>query len=533
MILLIDNYDSFTYILKQYFELCGQTVIVKRNDEVTIAEAKAMSPEYLVISPGPATPREAGVSMEMIRAFSGVIPILGVCLGHQSIGDVFGGKIIRNYRIMHGKQSPIQHDGKGVFRGLPTPFLATRYHSLVIDPESFPDDELIITARTAEGEIMGVRHKRFPIEGVQFHPESFKTEHGLLMIKNFLGQSTEIVSSYDIKDLIKKVARHEDLTEDESVYVANGIMEGIFSSIQVATLLAELAEKGEVLAEITGFAKVMRSKATHIKRPANIRVVDTCGTGGDGRHTINVSTLAALVAAAAGVTIAKHGNRSVSSSCGSADVLERLGLNLAVSPERNAEILDKVGIAFLFAPSLHSAMKNVAPIRREMGIRTIFNLLGPLTNPASADAQVVGVFSNKYVPLVAAVLHQLGTEEAFVVHSEDGLDEISISAPTVFAHLKDGKISEGIIDPKDLLGRTYDLAEISGGSPEVNEGLSRDILQGKKPGAMTEVVCVNAGAAIMVAGLASSLKAGFALAKKTLESGAAWDKLVALAAATK
>ena len=186
MILLVDNYDSFTYILKQYFELCGETVLVKRNDEVTLAEATALTPDYLVISPGPATPLEAGISKDMISAFTGIIPILGVCLGHQAIGEVFGGTVIRNNRVMHGKQSPILHDGKGVFCSLPSPFLATRYHSLVIDPQSFPDKELIITAHTAEGEIMGVRHQRYPIEGVQFHPESFKTEHGMLMIKNFL-----------------------------------------------------------------------------------------------------------------------------------------------------------------------------------------------------------------------------------------------------------------------------------------------------------------------------------------------------------
>ncbi len=558
MILLIDNYDSFTYILKQYFELCGQTVVIKRNDEVTIKEALALKPDYLVISPGPATPREAGVSMEMIRAFSGLIPILGVCLGHQAIGDVFGGKIIRNHRIMHGKQSPIHHDGKGLFRGLPSPFLATRYHSLVIEPQSFPDEELVITAQTQEGEIMGVRHGRYPIEGVQFHPESFKTEHGLLMIKNFLastslGDQNNAISDqdnaltdqnkaltersrsdalFDIKSLITKVNKRDDLTESESIFVANGIMEGLFSSIQVATLLAQLAEKGESLSEITGFARVMREKATAIQRPIGRRVVDTCGTGGDGRHTINVSTLAAIVAAAAGVTIAKHGNRSVSSACGSADILERLGLNLMVPPEKTAFILDKVGIAFLFAPSLHTAMKNVAPIRREMGIRTIFNLLGPLTNPANADAQVIGVFSDDYVPLVAAVLDELGVNEAFVVHSQDGLDEISVSAPTTFAHLKNKIITKGVIDPKDIIGRTYALSEITGGAPEVNEGLSRDILQNKTSGAMSDVVCLNAGAAIMVAGLADDLKAGYDLAKATLASGKAWEKLIEWVAAT-
>ena len=186
MILLIDNYDSFVYILKQYFEECHHKVAVYRNDKISLEEAKALNPSYLVISPGPATPTESGISMDFIRYFTGKIPILGVCLGHQCIGEVFGGKIIRNDRIMHGKRSAIEHDEKGLFEGLPQPFFATRYHSLVIEKRSFPKDELEITAKTKYGEIMGVRHRKYKIEGVQFHPESYLTENGMDMIKNFL-----------------------------------------------------------------------------------------------------------------------------------------------------------------------------------------------------------------------------------------------------------------------------------------------------------------------------------------------------------
>jgi len=186
MILLIDNYDSFVYILKQYFEESNQTVSVYRNDKITLKEAIELTPDYLVISPGPATPNESGISMDLIRHFKGRIPILGVCLGHQCIGEVFGGKIVRNERIMHGKRSPIHHDDRGLFKGLQNPFNATRYHSLVIDRESFPNDELEITAKTKDDEIMGVRHKRYQIEGVQFHPESYLTENGMEMIQNFL-----------------------------------------------------------------------------------------------------------------------------------------------------------------------------------------------------------------------------------------------------------------------------------------------------------------------------------------------------------
>lgn len=186
MLLLIDNYDSFVYILKQYFEQCGQTVRVKRNDEITLEEARKLSPDYLVISPGPATPAQSGISMDLMEAFAGQIPILGVCLGHQCIGELYGGRVIRNNRIFHGKLSPIHHDGKGLFSGLESPFMATRYHSLVIEKASFPHDFLEITAQTEEGEIMGVRHRKYALEGVQFHPESYLTEHGMTMIRNFL-----------------------------------------------------------------------------------------------------------------------------------------------------------------------------------------------------------------------------------------------------------------------------------------------------------------------------------------------------------
>ena len=186
MILLIDNYDSFVYILKQYFEECKKEVVIYRNDKITVSEAVELNPDYLVISPGPATPAESGISMDLIRHFTGKIPILGVCLGHQCIGEVFGGKIIRNKTIMHGKRSLIKHDERGLFKGIPNPFYATRYHSLVIDKQSFPHEDLEISASTKSDEIMGIRHKKYQIKGVQFHPESYLTENGMVMIKNFL-----------------------------------------------------------------------------------------------------------------------------------------------------------------------------------------------------------------------------------------------------------------------------------------------------------------------------------------------------------
>ncbi len=536
MLLLIDNYDSFVYILKQYFEECGQEVLVKRNDEITIQEAQDLNPEYLVISPGPATPHEAGVSIEMIKHFAGKLPILGVCLGHQCIGEIYGGKIIRNpLGVRHGKRSPILHEGKGIFSSLPSPVMATRYHSLVIEKESFPEEELEITAWTKEGEIMGVRHKKYgaqcSLEGVQFHPESYLTENGMQMIKNFLSRKQEkgdllhVQTAHSFSELIKKVCAKNDLTLDEAIYCAQQIMDGNPSQIQVSGFLMALSIKGETYEEITGFVNVMREKVTPIIPPDNKLVIDTCGTGGDAKHTFNVSTLAALVAASCGATVAKHGNRSVSSLCGSADILEKLGVNIDLTPQRSSQVMQKVGIAFLFAQKLHTSMKNVAPIRKELGVRTIFNILGPLTNPAGAQAQVIGVFANKYVGIVSKALRELGTKEALVLHSEDGLDEISVSDKTYFAHLKDGKITEGYIDSVEIVGRKYSLEEIKGGSAEDNAGIARALLENRVSGALKDIILINAAAALLVAGICDTIKEGYQLAKEALESGKTKKKL--------
>lgn len=336
----------------------------------------------------------------------------------------------------------------------------------------------------------------------------------------------------NISELIKKLSNRVDLALEEVHFAAQVIMEGVATPVQVATFLSLLSMKGETSTELTGFAQVMRQKATHIQLPEGRRVVDTCGTGGDGMNTLNVSTLAALVAAGAGVTVAKHGNRSVSSACGSADVLEKLGVNLHLSPEQISRVLDGVGIAFLFAPDLHIAMKNVVPIRREMGIRTIFNLLGPLTNPANAQAQVVGVFSERYLETVARVLKQLGLQEALVVHSEEGLDEISVSALTRYVHLKEGNLISGVIDPQAIIGCRFPLEEIRGGNADYNAQLARELLQGSREGAMKEVVLLNASAVIRVGGLVSDFSEGYQLAKVSLESGRAQEKLQELITAS-
>ena len=318
MILLVDNYDSFTFNLYQYLGELGAEVNVVRNDALTVDEALAMKPEKIVISPGPGTPDQAGISLELVRRTT--VPLLGVCLGHQALGQAFGGRVVRAPKLMHGKTSEIRHDGRTVFAGLPDPFTATRYHSLVVAPESIPDC-LEVSAWTDGGVVMGLRHKERPIEGVQFHPESILTPAGKDLLRNFLGLGARA----SIKKHVAKVTRGERLTEEEAGAAMEAIMDGEATPAQIGAVLAALAVRGETEDEVVGFASAMRARAVPL---ASRGAVDTCGTGGDGAGTFNISTVASFVVAGGGVPVAKHGNRSASGTCGSADVLEALGVRI-------------------------------------------------------------------------------------------------------------------------------------------------------------------------------------------------------------
>src|SRR5512136_2142206 len=265
-----------------------------------------------------------------------------------------------------------------------------------------------------------------------------------------------------IKEAIAKAVNREDLRETEMMEVMNEIMEGKATSAQIAAFMTGLRIKGETVDEVTGAARIMRQKATRIDARSSI-IVDTCGTGGDGMKTFNISTTTAFVAAAAGLTVAKHGNRAVSSSCGSADVLEALGVNISAPPEIVEECIQQVGIGFLFAPKLHGAMKYAIGPRREIGLRTIFNMLGPLTNPASATAQLIGVYDPKLTEMFAGVLKNLGTKRAFIVHGADGLDEATVTGQTRVSELKDGLVNTYDMDPVEIFGGIADTSDLRGG----------------------------------------------------------------------
>jgi len=345
MIVLIDNYDSFTHNLFQYLsELTAEEIRVIRNDRTTVSDIEAMNPSRLIISPGPGRPEEAGVSVEAIKAFSGRIPILGVCLGHQAIGYAFDARIIQAKRIVHGKVEKMHIDGRGIFRSITSPALFTRYHSLAIEESSLPA-ELEITARSEDGEIMGVRHVDHLIEGVQFHPESMASETGKKLLNNFLNYRRE---PFVAKSVLGELIDGKTLSKQEAANFMEELTDGNLTPAQIAGFLTAIAARGPRPEEIAGCASVLQRKRTpvSISRP----VLDTCGTGGDGLGTFNISSLSALVAAACGATVAKHGNRAVSSRSGSADFYRELGIQIDLPPGYTEELIEKHNFGFLFAP---------------------------------------------------------------------------------------------------------------------------------------------------------------------------------------
>jgi anthranilate phosphoribosyltransferase len=338
-----------------------------------------------------------------------------------------------------------------------------------------------------------------------------------------------------ILDALHRIATHgQSLSREEARAVMAEVLSGKCTDSQIAGLLVALRMKGETVEEIVGFAEAIRVAATPLNLQRNSTVdvsdterdalVDTCGTGGDTSGTFNISTATAFVVAGAGVRVAKHGNRSISSKCGSADVMEALGVNINLPPERLAACLEEVGIAFLFAPAMHSAMKFVQTARRELKLRTVFNLLGPLTNPARASAQVVGVYSVELVDKLAEALSMLGVRRALVVHGLDGLDEITITGPTRIAEVRDSEVHTYEVTPEEFGMKRATLADISGGDAVANAAIIHDILNGEKS-ARRDVVLLNAGAALVAAGKAEHLADALSLAAQSIDSDAAKKKL--------
>ena len=536
MILLIDNYDSFTYNVYQYVGELHPHIDVARNDEITIEEIETMAPEAIIISPGPGYPETAGITNEVIRQFSGRAPILGICLGHQAIGEVFGGKVIPAEELMHGKMSKIFiKNTDPLFDGLEEEIYAARYHSLVVDAESVPDC-LEVLGTDEAGQIMALKHKEMPVYGIQFHPESILTEMGMRILENFLtdvagididNRKKEIdmttMNQETLKPFLAKIVEGNHLTTEESYKAMDCIMSGNATEAQIASFLTGLRMNGETPEEITGFAKVMRAKAAVV--PEETEAIDIVGTGGDLANSFNISTTSSFVIAAAGAKVAKHGNRSVSSKSGAADVLESLGAKIGLSPEEGRQCLEDIGVAFLFAQTHHGSMKYAGPVRAQLGVRSVFNILGPLANPAMTNYIVLGVYEEELLEPMAEVLRNLGVKHALIVFGDDRLDELSISSTSSVCEIKDGEITKYKIDPRELGLSLYSKDDIVGGTADENAVITRDVLEGKEQGAKRDIVLLNAGAALYTIGKAATMKEGVELARQAIDSGKALEKL--------
>jgi anthranilate phosphoribosyltransferase len=381
---------------------------------------------------------------------------------------------------------------------------------------------------------MGLKHRQHPTYGVQFHPESILTEHGKQLLKNFLDikiappPSTEPVR---LKPFIAKAINHKDLTSAEAEEALNVIMTGGATPAQIGAYLIALRMKGETIPEITGSVRAMRANMVKVKLSTAESIYDIVGTGGDGAHTFNISTAAAFVLAGTGRKVAKHGNRAASSQCGSADILSALGVNLDLTPDQVAQSIEQIGIGFMFAPKFHPAMKYAVGPRKEIGQRTIFNILGPLTNPAGANIQLTGVFDAKLTEPLAHVLNELGSKAALVIHGANGLDELNPTGVNRVSHLRNGAVETYDLNPADLGLAPATVQDLRGGTPDESAQMMRDLLSNKLNGARRDAVLLNAAAAL--AAETGDFKSALNEARAALNNGAALNKLNALIEFTK
>ncbi len=529
-VLLIDNFDSFTFNLVDELRRRGAEVQVWRNDiDAALALRQALAlpePRLIVISPGPGAPKDAGCSVELIRLAKGRVPVFGVCLGHQAIIEACGGTVGAAREIVHGRASALTHDGQGVFAGLPSPMWVGRYHSLAA---SVVPPDLRVTAQ-CQDTVMAVTHTSAPIIGVQFHPESILTPRGGELLARVVewaraakAPPAEARTAPSVSDHITALCAGTSLGHDDSRALFAAIMRGQLDEALLAAVLVALKLKGETPAEIAGAAQAMREAAVPFD-PGDLKVIDTCGTGGDGAHTVNVSTAAALVAAALGAHVVKHGNRSVSSRCGSADVLEQCGVNVQAPPAVSQRCLRELHICFLFAPQYHAGVRHAMPVRKKLATRTIFNCLGPLANPARPAFQVLGVYDERLLRPLAETLRLLGAERALVVHG-GGLDEIALHAPTRAAWLDRGVVCDLHIEPEAVGLARAELETLRGGSAQENALWLKDLLAGRGSEPHQHAVALNAGAALWVAGRARDLQDGVDQALRGLRAGVAAELL--------
>lgn len=510
MFLLIDNYDSFTYNLAQAFQSLGRDPVVLKNDDPAILKlAESSDLEMVCISPGPGHPANAGLCPQFLQKLSPEVPVLGICLGHQLLGLHGGGEIDIAPVIMHGKQSEITHEGEGIFHNMPMPMKVGRYHSLVVKETPESAANFIVTAKGPDGEVMGLKYKDRPWVGAQFHPESVLTSDGLSFLANF---PSAIIpkARLPFSQILERLANKEDLDEVAADQAFADLMDGKLTQSQAGAFLLGLRMKGESALELASAIKQALKRAV----PVNLNeqdCIDVVGTGGDGKNTFNCSTAASLLLAGMGYKVAKHGNRAVSSTCGAADALEGLGIPFEADPAKALAQMDKNNFTFFFAPFYHPAFKNIGPLRKELGVRTLFNILGPMINPAKPPILLMGVARPELVPLVAEALSHSHLHRAAVVCGAGGYDELTQLGPTDVAIIDEGKISYLHIAPEEYGIKACDPSDLTCNSREDAILCLRKVLTGNGSQAMNDMVSLNAALAIYL--LEKGISFGDALKK--------------------
>lgn len=500
MILLIDNYDSFVFNIKTMLnQLTNDEIAVYRNDKITLDEIKRLSPNAIILSPGPKHPKDSGICLEIFKAKLNV-PVLGICLGHQALGLCFGAKIQRLKEVAHATSSQISLIAQSeLFREFPKDFSVMRYHSLeVVDLPS----ELEALAYTKDKVLMAMRHKDLPYFGVQFHPESYFSEYGLKIFENFLkfkGQTSQKVSEKPtLTSFITKLQDNQGLNTDDFAQICQIIASREYEAVQLGALLVLITEKSlderslsALVSNILKYSQTFNDES---------EMIDIVGTGGDGFKSINVSTTTAFILGALGIKVAKHGNRAISSASGSSDVLSALKIPAFDSIAKQVKVLDEQGLTFFHAPFFHSLVGEVKEVRAKLGVRTVFNVLGPLLHPnLSLKYQLMGNYHAPVHRLLIEVLRNLGRKHALVVRGNDGMDEISICDETSIYELKDGQIFNYTISPEQFGFKRAFHSEIVGGDAKQNAKILLDTLSGKQKGAKFDIVVLNAMFALYTA----------------------------------
>lgn len=520
MFLLIDNYDSFTYNLAQAFLSLDAKPVVYHNDDPAILDlARDRKIQTVCVSPGPGRPEEAGLCPEFLNVLDADTPVLGVCLGCQLLGAHGGAKVDVAPVIMHGKQSEIFHDGQGIFQNLPNPMLVARYHSLVVKDDENIELPFTVTARGPEGEAMALRYKERPWYGVQFHPESILTPDGGRLLGNFLRLARDkSLLATRVTQILETLGQGRDLSPELATAAFGALMDGDLTPGQAGAFLMGLRAKGESATELAKAAHAALARAATVP-PLSGDCIDVVGTGGDGKNSFNCSTAAALTLAGMGYKVVKHGNRAVSSTCGAADALEGLGVKLEADPVKALEALDKTNFTFLFAPHYHPSFRNVGPLRKELGIRTLFNILGPMINPARPNHLLMGVARPELVDLIASTLAQNGLKRAAVVCGAGGYDELTPLGPAESAIIDGDKITRMSVDPARYGIRPCSQKDLSVGSKDEAIRVLKEILRGEGSAAMRDMVVLNVALALVLLEKDMDMDAAMRVAREAVDSG--------------